>query len=77
MENKEVFTPKQMMVILSRLTGPSIWGLHPEKGWVRPFIINVDNKNYMLVNNEDKGFDEPYYDYSEDIKNGDYEYVEI
>jgi len=59
--------------ILVNMASSQIWGLHPEKGWSRPLVIEYNGEWYMLANlNEEKYFEEKYFDYSDDVKNGDY-----
>ena len=59
--------------ILVNMASSQIWGLHPEKGWSRPLVINYNGEWYILANlNEEKYFEEKYFDYSDDVKNGDY-----
>ncbi len=59
--------------ILIKLVGSTSWGLHPENGWSRPMVIDYKGEWYMLVNpNENRYFEEMYFDYSDDVKRGDY-----
>ena len=57
--------------VATKLTVTTSWGLHPEKGWSRPLCINHNGEWYMFAGT-DKYCKEPYYDYTEDIKNGLY-----
>ena len=59
--------------ILVQMASTTSWGLHPEKGWSRPLVIQYNGEWYILANpGEDKYFEEQYFDYSEDVKNGEY-----
>ena len=57
--------------VATKLIGTKMWGLHPQKGWSMPLIIEYNGEYYRL---KEKVYrEEKYFDYTEDIKNGVYE----
>ena len=59
--------------VLLKLIGPKLWGLHPEKGWKRPSVIDYNGEWYILTKEyADEYLPDDYYDYTKDIECGIY-----
>lgn len=55
-----------------KMDGPKMWGLHPEKGWKRPTVINYNGEWYVMVKEDNEYFQDCYYNYNQDVADGIY-----
>lgn len=69
----------KVSIVASKTIGPQLWRLECETNkWLRPLQVTVDNNIFELnPKYSDEKFDEPYFDYRKDIKNGVYYFTGI
>ena len=58
--------------VLLNLVGPKMWGLHPEKGWRRPMVIEYNGEWYVMPKEDNEYFQDKYFDYTKDVEAGVY-----
>ena len=58
--------------MLLNMIAPKMWGIMPEKGWVRPQVIAYNGEWYIRLQDDTEYFQDPYYNYKQDVENGIY-----
>ena len=60
--------------VLVNMPSSKMWGLHPDKGWCRPLVVEHNGEWYIKENSQhEQYFDERYYDFTKDIQSGIYQ----
>ena len=69
----KLVNPLEMVTkVVLKMDGPKIWGLHPEKGWKRPTVIEHNGEWYIMVKEDNEYFQDRYYNYNQDVADGIY-----